>query len=43
MPNTMQDIRERAYKELFDFINWLARKYPLWWEQIMGEYYDKKR
>ena len=43
MERTIKDIREGAYREMFNFINWLAKKHPLWWEQIMGEYYETKR
>jgi len=34
----IRDIRERAYQELFDVINWIAYTYPEEWKKYMKEY-----
>jgi len=41
--DTITDIRARAYREMFDFINWLAEKSPQYWKEICEEYTREKK
>ncbi len=35
---TITDIREKAYREMFDFINWFATKHKIMWRKLCEEY-----
>lgn len=39
---TRNDIRYKAYKEMIEFIDWLADTYPKEWLKYMNEY-DKSK
>lgn len=38
MNETMTDIREKAYREMFDFINWFAEKDRNRWKELCEQY-----
>lgn len=38
---TISDIRYRAWKEMLDFINWLAENHPKEWKEYCDEYMRK--
>ena len=41
MSETITDIRDKAYREMFDFINWLAERDQVKWKELCDEYAKK--